>query len=117
MLTKKMINAELPRIDNLRKWYRLEGQLGCFPDNIQMFSRAFIDIYVDGTADCRYYGYGDAYEPRHYYCEEDGRNEFDGGVTYDVTSLFEYWIRGDADRHATVNFIYNKIKNCHGRAS
>lgn len=100
-ITLSSINANLPRLDTLRRSYRLHEWTGVFPSGIQTFSRAFADY--DGNGNCteiRTYAYGDAMERRHYYGTGD---------TADVTDIIEDWMRGEYDRAEVCRRIQSAI--------
>lgn len=89
-ITLSTINANLPRLDTLRRSYRLHEWTGVFPSGTQTFSHAFADYDGDGNCtEIRTYAYGDAMERRHYYGTGD---------TADVTDIIEDWMRGEYDR-------------------
>ena len=103
MITKKSINAALPRLDELRRSFLLPGSTGLihYP-HMRHLRCAMLDIDpADGNAPrCVVYGVGDALEYDH----------FHGIDCVDITEHIEAWMSDcDATRKRCVNAIYDMI--------
>jgi len=95
------INANLPRLDALRRSYRLHEWTGVFPSGIKTFYCAFADYDVNGNCtSIRTYPYVDALECRH-----------GTGYTAEVTDIIEDWMRGEYDRDEVCRLIQAAISN------
>lgn len=98
-LTKKSINAALPRLDELRRSFLLPGSTGRIPYRYMRHLRcAMLDIDPDTkqATRCVVYGVGDALESDHYY----------GIDCIDITECIMSWMSDDyVDRAACVSMI------------
>ena len=103
MITKKSINAALPRLDELRRSFLLPGSTGWIPyPHMSHLSCAMLDIDPD-TGDatrCVVYGVGDAMEHDHYY----------GIDCVDITSQIIEWMSNEyVDRKVCVGLIQDAV--------
>lgn len=100
MITKKSINAALPRLDELRRSFLLPGSTGLIPyPNMRHLRCAKLDYDPETrqATRCVVYGVGDALELDHYY-ETD---------CIDITAAIIEWMSDcDTDRKACVQTIW-----------
>ena len=97
-ITLKAVNAALPRVDALRREFRLYGSTGLTPQRTTLGS-AYAEAGNDGTVSIRVYGVEDGKIRRDYY-----------GETVNITEIVEDWMRGETDRGHAVFDIAGKLK-------
>lgn len=104
-VTKKAINADLPRRDYLTKrylphgWGNYDGR-----DYIQYFGSAFCLVRADGEVRIYVYGNSDAVD----YCVAHPQ---EGAQCFDISHIVLDWIEGTygCDRRTVVDRIWNQV--------
>lgn len=99
-ITRKSINAVLPRLDELRRKYLLPGSTGRIPYPHMQHLRCVMldfDSATEQATSCTVYGVGDALERDHYY----------GKDCIDITECVIGWMHDyDVDRKTCVEAIW-----------
>lgn len=103
MVTLKKINAGLPRVNEINRWYIPQDFAGMVPDNAEMLGHAYADIDADGDVSIALYSTSDARERRHYYEERGSVNITD--------IIYEWAFYGNMSRKEAVKEIKNKLNN------
>lgn len=106
--TKKSVNANLPRLDYLKRSYVLHGYSGIMPRNASTLKSVWMDL--DSTGKCTgisCYGYGDAMHERHYYDRSS-----DDVKVLDITEIITEWMSDyDLSRKGVIDAIVDMVNN------
>lgn len=106
-ITKKSVNAALPRLDQIRREYLMPGSVGIINVQRGHLSCAVAEADDDGIVSITLYAVGDAQKRNHYY----------GTDCIDVTDEIVEWVSDCyIDRSRTVDEIAYKLNEYYKEA-